>query len=134
MAALSLTKLFDRNPELRAAFTGLLAQMGSNACICDTSKNVVAGSAAGLNCAEHPISLNGDIIGWVSDGKYASDISILVEFISRREEEKKALGAELIERYREVNLLYNLSERLAVSPHPESIFGMALDGRAHPVT
>jgi sigma-B regulation protein RsbU (phosphoserine phosphatase) len=127
MTAFSLSRLFNRNPPLQTALHGLLAQMGPDACICDPNRNLLAGASSAAERAEYPIYRSGELIGWVSDGAYASHISTLVEWIVRHEEEKKMLGAELIERYRELNLLYHLSENLAATPQPESIIGAALD-------
>ena len=122
----TLSRLFGRNPQLKEALNGLLNSMGDQACICDVSRDVLAGSADHAERADQPIFLNGEICGWVTGGAIAAPVAALVEVFARQEEEKKSLGAELIDQYREINLLYHLSEHLAASPHPESIASVAL--------
>jgi sigma-B regulation protein RsbU (phosphoserine phosphatase) len=127
MTSISLSRLVDRNPELQEALNGILSQMGPHASIRDYTGNVLAGSNTGSDSTRYPISQNGEIIGWVADGINAKPVSLLIEYFARQEEEKRSLGAEMIDRYRELNLLYHLSERLAEAPHPESIIRAALE-------
>ena len=122
----SLSKLFARNPPLREALDGLLNAMGGGVGICDSVKVVLAGATPDPGQPAHPIIVDEEIWGWVTGSPSLAPLAALVALFARQEEEKKSLGAELIDRYREVNLLYHLSENLAVSPQLESIASVAL--------
>ena len=126
MTAKTLSRLLSRNPQLQQALDGLLNSLGNTACLCDAERHVLAGSPGHPERADQPIFLNGEVCGWVTGGALATPVAALVEVFARQEEEKKSLGAELIDQYREINLLYHLSEHLAASPHPESIAEVAL--------
>jgi phosphoserine phosphatase RsbU/P len=126
MTAKTLSRLLGRNPPLQEALNSLLNAIGSEACICDASKKVLAGSTAHPELADQPILLDGEICGWVNGGPLAGQVAALIELFARQEEDKKSLGAELIDQYREINLLYHLSDHLAASPQPESIASVAL--------
>jgi GAF domain-containing protein len=51
----------------------------------------------------------------------------LIEVFYRQELEKRSLAGEVLEKYRELHLLYRLSERLIATPNTEMIAQMALD-------
>ena len=126
MTVKTLARLVTRNPSLQAALNGLLNAMDAPACLCDADQKVLAGSPEHAGAADQPIYLNGEICGWITGGELAAQAAALVQVFARQEEEKRALGSELIDQYREINLLYHLSEHLAESPHPESIAEVAL--------
>jgi GAF domain-containing protein len=59
--------------------------------------------------------LEGETIGYVMGGSQAAPLAELLAQLASKETEKKALANEVLGLYREVNLLYNLSEKLASS-------------------
>jgi serine phosphatase RsbU (regulator of sigma subunit) len=61
----------------------------------------------------YPVSSNGDRVGWVSGDEPARAVAALLDHLLAREAERKALGAEVLHLYREVNLIYSFSEKLA---------------------
>ncbi len=126
-ANLTLTRLLQRNPELKDAIGMLLGGGGEQASLRDLHGNVLAGAAGSPPGGGVPVTLQGETIAWVSDGPAAKPLAQLIEYLARQEEEKRSLGAETIERYRELNLLYHLSERLAETPRPAAIIQAALD-------
>ena len=77
-----------------------------------------------------PIVVNGRPEGWVAGKNSPREqfgIANLLAYILAQEAEKKDLATEVLERYRELNLVYRLSSRLMTSPQPELIAHMALD-------
>jgi len=76
-----------------------------------------------------PIRLNERIIGWVrgkKDTAWPDSIASLVEYILIKETEKRDLAAEVLDKYRELHLLYRLAEKLSASLQPEAIASMTL--------
>ncbi len=122
----SLSKLLNRNPQLRETLDGLLRSMGAGVGICDLTKVGLIGDTSDPDQPAHPIIVDEEVWGWVTGSPSLAPLAALVGLFARQEEEKKSLGAELIDRYREVNLLYHLSENLAASPQLESIASVAL--------
>ena len=74
----------------------------------------------------YPVKLGDQTIGWVSGGTQPAALADLLAYAVGQEEEKKSLASEVLDRYRELNLLYHLSEELGASPYPEAIARLAL--------
>jgi len=73
----------------------------------------------------------GRTVGWVlghdqADRTGSLLAASLLAYVVQQESEKKSLAGELLDRYRELHLLYNLSEHLAVSPQPADIAAATL--------
>ena len=66
-------------------------------------------------------------LGWVYGGTEATVVAALLQHLAAAEAEKRAMAEEVLDRYRELNLLYNLSENLAFSLKPEAVAAVALD-------
>ncbi len=63
--------------------------------------------------SKYPIELAGQVIGWVIGGEKASPIASVLTHLAKNELEKKALARETLDKYKELNLLYNSSGRMA---------------------
>lgn len=77
-----------------------------------------------------PIFHDGEVEGWVAgppNAVWTTHVAQLVQYLLDQEDEKRALAAEVLDKYRELHLLYRLSERLIASPQPEAIGQMALN-------
>jgi serine phosphatase RsbU (regulator of sigma subunit) len=59
--------------------------------------------------------------------RHLSNLISLLSFLIKQEDEKKALSAEVLDKYRELNLLYRLSDKLVTSPQAPTIATIALD-------
>jgi two-component system, NtrC family, sensor kinase len=62
-----------------------------------------------------PIQANGNVIGWVSGQDYAPAIASFLSYLAAREWEKRTLAQELLGKYKEISLLFNLSEKVVDS-------------------
>ena len=74
----------------------------------------------------HPVRYEGEIVGWVSGGDHAAIISDLLTHLVAREAEQEALLEEVLDLYRQINLLFNLSEKLATSLVPATVARLTL--------
>ena len=129
MSTRALARLLSRDRRLRETLEEVLAAAGDQAALLDVDGALLAGppGAEGDESARSPVYWNGELAGWTVNAPQTAPLTRLVDWIASQEEEKKALGAEMIERYRELNLLYTLAERLAESPQAETIVQAALD-------
>jgi transcriptional regulator with GAF, ATPase, and Fis domain len=64
---------------------------------------------------KHPIVTEGQVLGWVIGGDTAHLAAHLLTHLIGKEAENAALTDDTLELYREINLLYSLSERLLAS-------------------
>jgi hypothetical protein len=60
-----------------------------------------------------PLLAESRIVGWMSGGPDARALAALFGLLARKEQEQRKLADELLETYRELNLLYGLSAKLA---------------------
>ena len=75
----------------------------------------------------HPILCDGEIIGWASGGDPSKFVANLLTYLVAREAEQEELLDEVLALYRQINLLFNLSEKLAASLELETVSRIALD-------
>lgn len=136
MAPPTLSRLLKAN----SALTTLLQGMDEEVCILDINGAPLWVSSQGskpraentaqnqspLQGGQAPILIDGNQVGWVSGGSRPLALAGLIAYAAAQENEKKSLAAEVLDRYRELNLLYHLSESLGASPHPATIAGTAL--------
>lgn len=73
-----------------------------------------------------PIELDREIIGWVSGDADASVIAPFLSALVQSEKEKKILGSEVLQLYREIKLLHAFSEKIVDPDNPEAIALLAL--------
>lgn len=94
--------------------------------IIDQQRNLVIGQ---LNPAqpEYPIQLNSDsILGWVSGQTSAALLAELLSFAAQSEAQSKALAQETLSKYKELTLLYDLSEKIAACVEVSQLTQLAL--------
>lgn len=113
MARLRLKKLFSAKNGAALALAAWLTHGGrSRVAIQDASGEWLIG--VGTTEPRCAIEQGGDILGWVY-GQDAAPIAAVISAIATKESEQIALAAEVLDKYREINLLYNLTEKLAAT-------------------
>jgi transcriptional regulator with GAF, ATPase, and Fis domain len=98
--------------------------------IWDTEDNLLLCAAnADLNETgeKHPILCGDKVIGWASGGRQMGLVSELLTCLVAREAEKEELLDEILDLYRQVNLLFNLSGKLTASLELEIVATTTLD-------
>lgn len=131
MAEINLSKLIRR--ETRAVLEGLLSRAGEPLAIYDINGTHLLGEEfeeSSLDCERRLLEYNGFEFGLATGIKGSHWLALfasLIENLYRQEFEKRALAGEVLEKYRELHLLYRLSERLIATPDPEKIAQMALN-------
>jgi two-component system, NtrC family, sensor kinase len=74
-----------------------------------------------------PIQLEGQLLGWVNGDQRAAAIATLLGNLAYRELEKRTLAQELLSKYKEISLLFNISEKLIDSLDIQGIASLVLD-------
>ncbi len=95
----------------RRAVEDVLAILPQPCRIDDANGKTLVGAADGG--APHPIVASGDEIGVAVGGEGAEQIARLVAHLFGREQEKLALAAETLGRYKELTVLYDMSAGLS---------------------
>jgi serine phosphatase RsbU (regulator of sigma subunit) len=117
MPGISLRGLLSPRSESFSAVKALCDASGSRLSIIDSSGRLLLGDAPSGEGELHPrlpIEIDGTTIGFVSGAEAPSAaLAGLLAHLAARESEQRALAAETLHLYREVNLIEQLSEQLA---------------------
>ena len=70
-------------------------------------------------------------LGFVRGPERTRAVATLLEHLAQREGERKALGAEVLHLYREINLIYSFSEKLAALLDVERVAQLTLQEARH---
>jgi hypothetical protein len=113
MARLLLKNLIGRQKEATSVVTALADAIDSGIGIEDAEGRLILGTLADHPAARHPVTLGDHNLGWVSGSQRAEPLAALLDHLLAKEAERKTLGQEVLHLYREVNLIYGFSEKLA---------------------
>jgi adenylate cyclase len=108
--AIRLKRLFGRNKPPRLFAERLAAQSGAPIHISDAQGKTVFGEPS--NHPTAPLLFEGEPIGTVQTENPANVADMLGSLVEI-EQEKRGLASEVLDRYRELNLLYELAENLS---------------------
>ena len=109
----ALRQLMRRQRDARALVSLIAESMGSPVAVEDADGQLLHGEAPSGASTRFPITQAGTRVGWVAGGADARLVAALLDHLVAGDAEKKALGAEVLHLYREVNLIYSFSEKLA---------------------
>ena len=86
--------------------------LGGDVSIEDAEGRLLHGVAPSDGAGRFPVMLGEARLGWVSGPVQAGTVARLLDHLVANEVERKALGAEVLHLYREINLIYSFSEKL----------------------
>ncbi|MBW4539475.1 MAG: GAF domain-containing protein [Myxacorys chilensis ATA2-1-KO14] len=83
--------------------------------IYDASGTLLAGQPNSAQTEKYPVLVGERQIGWTIGSGDSEIVATVLSALCDRELELKTLADEVLDQYREINLLYNLSEKLTAS-------------------
>lgn len=127
MAIVSLKSLVGKKNETSASLLALIVKMQASVWIEDTAGNVLLGEA--VAGAGHSIAIKADdeVIGYVKGNGATETVASILSLLLQKETERKKLGAEVLNLYKEINIIFDFSEKLAQTIDPDVITQLALD-------
>jgi phosphoserine phosphatase RsbU/P len=131
MTRIGLKHVIGRSPETRALVETLSQALGTALSIEDADGRVLHGGTAGGAVERFPISYGNASLGWVAGAGHGRALARVLDHLVAREAEKKALGAEVLHLYRELNLIYSFSEKLAALLEVERVAQLTLHEARH---
>ena len=127
MKEVSLGRVLSKG-EAAALVRGIVSAVGTSA-VWDTDGSLllgVTGRTLDQMPEKHAVLCDGEAVGWVSGGEQPDLIAAFLNYLLTQEAEKEELLDEILELYRQVNLLFDLSEKLAASLELETVAGTIL--------
>ena len=123
---IKLKKFFAKNKELRSFLENIATSLGSPIQIQDSSNTIVFGDSDPDLTHRFSLEFNGESLGWLSGNKHIETIVPFLNFILAGESRKKTMADEVLDAYREITLLYNISEKLTTSLKIQHVIEVAL--------
>lgn len=133
MSQPTLKSILGKRSEITAWLQTWTGLTGSGITVEDQNNSILFGPAPGQDIQKYPVTLNEDLIGWVSGGDYASAVARLLSIMLQKEAEKKKLGTEVLNLYQELNVIYNFSEKLTQTIDPDVIAQHTLEQAIHSI-
>lgn len=128
-----LKRLVTRHRHVAPMLSGLLAGTDARVIVTDAEGAVIlhregsgpAGAITGEG-QRFPILLDGEAVGWVQGGRVAAAIAAVLGYAAAREHDKRSLAQEALERYRELNLIYDLADQIGATLEIPAVAAVAV--------
>ena len=131
MARVALRQIVGRQPATQALLKAVSEALGADVVVEDAEGRLLHGVSISVNGQRYPVMHEDTSLGWVAGPVQARAVATLLEHLAEREVERKALGAEVLHLYREVNLIYSFSEKLAALLELERVAQLTLQEMRH---
>jgi serine phosphatase RsbU (regulator of sigma subunit) len=125
MTSVKLKKLLKR--ETASIVHEIVEVIDQTIGIQDVNGKLLLGDEKSFVLGKYPIKLEEDVIGWVGGPEKASSVASLLSHIAEREFEKRTLSRETLERYKEINLLYTISAKMASCLDAQEVAQLIID-------
>ena len=113
MAEITLKKIFS-DKDVHTAVSGVIQSIGIPIGVQGADGEFLIGAAGSGSASKFPIDISGNVIGWVTGTEEARSVALLISQLARREQERKSLATETLDRYKEISLLYNFVDKIAL--------------------
>lgn len=139
MDGVDLRRLVTRHRHVAPMLAVLLAATNARVTISDDAGETIldrqaggtTGAGAGAGTADapserHPITVEGATVGWVQGPRPAGAIASVLSYAAARETDKRALSREALDRYRELNLIYDLADQIGATLEVDAVAAVAV--------
>jgi len=131
METAELRRLIVRHRHLAPMLSVLLAATDARVTITDLDGEIILDRKAGFTTADtqlerHPILVDGAPVGWVEGPRPAGAIAAVLSYACARETDKRALAREALDRYRELNLIYDLADEIGATLETDAVAQVAV--------
>jgi sigma-B regulation protein RsbU (phosphoserine phosphatase) len=131
MPSVSLRTLIRKRKDVASVVSTLVGAFGGGIAVEDLDGNLLFGDRAGGPGPRSSVTLDGESIGWVCGGDHAAAVADVLCHLAAREAERRTLASEVLHLYREVNLIYSFSEKLASTLDLDKVAALTLDEARH---
>jgi class 3 adenylate cyclase len=127
MSKLSLKNILSKDIDSINIVTSLAEQLGATISIEDNNgKNLFSNGTASAPF-QFPVLFENETFGWVKGNEKGSAVAKILSHLISKESERKNLGSEVLNLYKEINLVFNFSDKLAQTIGAKAISEITLD-------
>jgi hypothetical protein len=129
-----LKRLVTRHRHVAPMLSALLAATDARLVISDAAGAVIlhregsaaaAAAASGQPAQRFPVTVENRTVGWVEGPRVASAVASVLSYAASREQDKRALAQEALDRYRELSLIYDLAAEIGSSLRVDDVARVA---------
>src|SRR5207253_228824 len=122
---LDLGRLIVRHRHVAPMLSALLSGTNAGVRIRDASGAVILErEAGGIGFESFPIVVDGAPVGTVEGDRSARAVAAVLGYAVARESDKRSLAREALDRYRELNVVYELADRLSGELDRDAVAGI----------
>lgn len=131
MEAPELRRLIVRHRHVAPMLSVLLAGTDARVTITDIEGGIIldrqmGGAPENAPRERHAIVIEGVTVGWVEGPRPAGSIAAVLAYAAARETDKRSLAREALDRYRELNLIYDLADEIGAELETDAIAQVAV--------
>lgn len=112
MPTINLKKVL-KNQETLYLINSLVTALNIEVNICDPEGNLLFGELNKNLTEQFIIKTNYQVLGWVKGEERATTIAKVINHIVKQELEKRLLAEETLDKYTEINFLYDVAEKIS---------------------
>ncbi len=112
MVSINFKKLMTKQG-LASVVKGTIAALDGNIAIQDAEGAILIGDRSHFHSNRYAVKAASEVIGWVVGGTQAASVAEMLGYIASKEYEKKILATDALEKYEEINCLYDISGKIA---------------------
>ncbi len=131
MPRVDLRNLIRKRKDFASVVATLAGAIGGGVAIEDPDGELLFGDRDGNPGSRWAVTLDGENLGWVVGGDQAAAVAAVLGHLAAKEAERKTLANEVLHLYREVNLIYSFSEKLASTLELDKVAGLTLEEARH---
>jgi serine phosphatase RsbU (regulator of sigma subunit) len=131
MPSVVLRNLIRKRKDVASVVAALVGALGAGITIEDPDGELLFGDRDGGSGTRRAVTLDGETLGWVCGGAHAAAVAAVLGHLAAKEAERKTLANEVLHLYREVNLIYSFSEKLASTLDLDKVAGLTLEEARH---
>lgn len=105
-------KRFVSRKEVSSILNSIIKAINTDIGIYDLEDNLLLGKKGKEGFEKYPVEGINDIIGWVTGEERAFAVVSLLNYLTYMDYEKRSLASELLDKYKEVSLLYDIAESI----------------------
>jgi class 3 adenylate cyclase len=133
MARVSLKSIISKKNEAISIVSTLIDTLKAAVWIEDEAGKILLGDQFTTPHSSSPVTIDNETIGFVKGDGSVMIIAALLSLLAQKESEKKKLGAEVLNLYQEINVIFNFSEQLAQTIEPDAIAKITLGQAMHSI-
>ncbi|HEU5365779.1 MAG TPA: hypothetical protein VFU62_09610, partial [Hanamia sp.] len=113
MAKISLKNILSKDNDAIGIVSSLAVQLNADFCVEDNQGKKIFSNSENISSFQYPVFYQNETLGFVKGNETSAFIADLLMHILNKESERKKLGAEVLNLYQEINLIFNFSDKLA---------------------